>query len=147
MACAAGLYKAFDRFPKELVSVIIGEGNHVGEAGALAMASRCEGVKQLLHSCPLLEDISIGGHHHRRAFSDGDILTECSTIEVLDAGGRRLDQDGEENQVEPFYLIKQQDSVDPGRCPCIRAYSGECCNSNRDSYLYEYQEMEIQSDP
>jgi hypothetical protein len=24
---------------------------------------------------------------------------------------------------------------------------GECCNSNRDSYLYEYQEMEIQSDP
>jgi hypothetical protein len=95
MACAAGLYKAFDRFPKELVSVIIGEGNHVGEAGALAMASRCEGVKQLLHSCPLLEDISIGGHHHRRAFSDGDILTECSTIEVLDAGGRRLDQDGE----------------------------------------------------
>jgi hypothetical protein len=32
----------------------------------------------------------------------------------------------QENQVEPFYLIKQQDSVDPGRCPCIRAYSGAC---------------------
>ena len=111
MACAAGLYKAFDRFPKELVSVIIGEGNHVGEAGALAMASRCEGlrslhsglrnglglegVKQILHSCPLLEDISIGGHHCRRVFSNGDIRAECSTIEVLDAGGRRLDPDGE----------------------------------------------------
>ena len=32
----------------------------------------------------------------------------------------------QENQVEPFYLIKQQDSVDPGRCPCMRAYSGAC---------------------
>ena len=32
----------------------------------------------------------------------------------------------QENQVEPLYLIKQQDSVDPGRCSCIRAYSGAC---------------------
>ena len=32
----------------------------------------------------------------------------------------------QENQVEPFYLIKQQDSVHPGGCSCIRAYSGAC---------------------
>ena len=32
----------------------------------------------------------------------------------------------QENQVEPFYLIKHQDSVDPGGCSCIRAYLGAC---------------------
>ena len=108
ISIAPNMSAAFDRFPEELASVIIGEGNHVGEAGALAIASRGQGlrtlriglrnglglagVNRLLRSCPLLEEISIGGW---RAFSDGGMTTECSTIEALNARGRRLDEDGE----------------------------------------------------
>ena len=91
-----------------LASFSIGDGSSIGAEGALAIASKghdlrslhigrhnglgLDGVKQILHGCTRLQDISIGGWH---AVSDRSVVTECSTITALDAAGKHMDEDGE----------------------------------------------------